>query len=108
MFMLICSELGVLINDKKIEGLCICLFFLGLGIDIIDKVIFIFDNKVVEFRFKFLLIIFFKKVILKEMELFCGLFNFFVKVIFGSRDFNCRFYNIIIGIRKYYYLIKVI
>lgn len=107
MFMLTCSELGVPINDKKTEGPCTRLSFLGLGIDTIDKVIFIPDNKVAELRSKLSSITSSKKVTLKEMESLCGSLNFFAKAIPGSRAFNRRFYNTTIGIRKHYHLIKV-
>lgn len=49
-----------------------------------------------------------KLVLLKELELLVGMFNFFGKVIRLSRVFNCRFYDVMSGVFEVYYYIRLL
>lgn len=59
--------LGILLVLEKIEGLCIFICFLGLGIDIVLRIIFILKNKVIEFLEKINDVLSCKKVIVKKL-----------------------------------------
>lgn len=48
-----------------------------------------------------------KKVKRKELELLVGKLNFFSKVVRGSRVFNRRFYDVLIGVVNLNFKIRI-
>lgn len=99
-FQQLCSELGVPLAGEKTQGPVTCLVFLGLEIDTVLRNVKIPREKIQELKGLLSILINKTKVKLKELESLVGKLNFFSKAIRGSRAFNRRFYDSMMGLSR--------
>lgn len=100
LFQVVCKDFGVPLAVDKTQGPVTCLVFLGLEIDTVLRMVRIPRDKIQELKGMLGILMERSKVKLKEMESLVGKLNFFSKAIRGSRAFNRRFYDSMIGISR--------
>lgn len=102
-----CDEFGIPLADDKTQGPVTSLIFLGLEIDTVQRCIRIPTSKILELKGLLKILIDRKKVKRKELESLVGKLNFFSKAVRGSRAFNRRFYDALIGVANPNFKIRI-
>lgn len=96
----LCLEIGVPLNAEKTVLPTTNLVFLGLEIDTVKMQVSIPQEKVYQLSTLLKFWVGKRKIKLSELQSLVGKLNFFSKAIPGSRAFNRRFYNAMIGTSK--------
>ena len=103
----LCNQMGIPLNPDKEQGPTTCLVFLGLEIDTLNMQIRIPDQKVAEICYILEHHIQKRTITLSSLQSIVGKLNFFSKAIPGSRAFNRRFYNAMLGNYQPYHHINI-
>ena len=95
LFIQTCREIGFPVSVHKTEGPTKLIKFLGLLIDLINKVVCIPEDKIFKATLLMKHMIEKKKTTLRELQQLCGFLNFLSKAIVPGRTFTRRLYNLL-------------
>ena len=99
-FMNVCDELGVPIAENKTVGPSNIITFLGFIIDTVLMMVRIPEEKLQKLRHLLQLLLYKKKVSLKDLESLTGLMAYCSRAIPSLRAFIHRFYDLIAAVNN--------
>lgn len=103
----LCTDMGIPLNKDKAQGPTTSLVFLGLVIDTIHMQIRIPPPKIQEMLSILTHHIQKRTITINSLQSIVGKLNFFARAIPGSRAFNRRFYNAMIGKVQPYHHVNI-
>ena len=106
-FSKMCSMLGVPVADEKTEGPITSMEYLGLLIDTQEMLVKIPHEKLKKLLEEIDIIIFSKKVTLKQLQSLCGLLSFCTRALPSGRAFSRRLFMAMSKVSKPFHFIRV-